>query len=251
MDAVEELADHDRGAGVNVRDILDDKRICICAGSGGVGKTTTSAAIAMGMAAQGLKVAVLTIDPAKRLANSLGTARARQRGAARRPRALRGARHRDEGRAVGDDAGREAHVRRPGRAPRPRRGDARPHPAEPHLPGDLQRDGGLAGVHGDGEAVRAAPGGALRPARARHAADAPRARLHRRAGAHVAVHRGALAAVLPQARTAWREGARALWGRAVLGASSASRASTCCRTCPSSSRASATWPRASASARSA
>jgi anion-transporting ArsA/GET3 family ATPase len=57
---------------MNVRDILGDKKICICAGSGGVGKTTTSAAIAMGMAAQGLKVAVLTIDPAKRLANSLG-----------------------------------------------------------------------------------------------------------------------------------------------------------------------------------
>jgi anion-transporting ArsA/GET3 family ATPase len=44
----------------------------ICAGAGGVGKTTTAAAIAMGMAASGLKVAVLTIDPAKRLANSLG-----------------------------------------------------------------------------------------------------------------------------------------------------------------------------------
>jgi anion-transporting ArsA/GET3 family ATPase len=57
---------------VNVGDLLDGKRICICAGSGGVGKTTTSAAIAMGMAASGKKVAVLTIDPAKRLANSLG-----------------------------------------------------------------------------------------------------------------------------------------------------------------------------------
>jgi len=57
---------------VNVADLLEDKQICICAGSGGVGKTTTSAAIAMGMAARGLKVAVLTIDPAKRLANSLG-----------------------------------------------------------------------------------------------------------------------------------------------------------------------------------
>jgi anion-transporting ArsA/GET3 family ATPase len=53
-------------------DILEGKRICICAGSGGVGKTTTSAAIATGMAAQGLKVCVLTIDPAKRLADSLG-----------------------------------------------------------------------------------------------------------------------------------------------------------------------------------
>jgi anion-transporting ArsA/GET3 family ATPase len=57
---------------VNVGDMLEGKRICICAGSGGVGKTTTSAAIALGMAASGKKVAVLTIDPAKRLANSLG-----------------------------------------------------------------------------------------------------------------------------------------------------------------------------------
>ena len=57
---------------MDIGDLLEDKQICICAGSGGVGKTTTSAAIAMGMAAQGLKVAVLTIDPAKRLANSLG-----------------------------------------------------------------------------------------------------------------------------------------------------------------------------------
>src|SRR5918999_1597348 len=53
-------------------ELIEGKRICICAGAGGVGKTTTSAAIAMGMAARGLKVAVLTIDPAKRLANSLG-----------------------------------------------------------------------------------------------------------------------------------------------------------------------------------
>src|SRR5438874_2079088 len=39
--------------------LLDGKRIVICAGSGGVGKTTTSAALAMGMAAQGLRVAVV------------------------------------------------------------------------------------------------------------------------------------------------------------------------------------------------
>ena len=55
-----------------VGDLLEGKRVCICAGSGGVGKTTSSAAIAAGMAAQGKKVAVLTIDPAKRLADSLG-----------------------------------------------------------------------------------------------------------------------------------------------------------------------------------
>jgi anion-transporting ArsA/GET3 family ATPase len=56
----------------SVGDLLEGKRVCICAGSGGVGKTTTSAAIAAGMAARGKKVAVLTIDPAKRLADSLG-----------------------------------------------------------------------------------------------------------------------------------------------------------------------------------
>jgi len=46
--------------------------VVVCAGSGGVGKTTVSAAIAAGAAAQGKTAAVLTIDPAKRLANSLG-----------------------------------------------------------------------------------------------------------------------------------------------------------------------------------
>ncbi len=48
------------------------KAACVCAGAGGVGKTTTAAAIAMGMAERGLKVAVVTIDPARRLADSLG-----------------------------------------------------------------------------------------------------------------------------------------------------------------------------------
>ena len=49
------------------------------------------------------------------------------------------------------------------------------------LPGALERRGRLAGVHGDGEAPRAAPGGPLRPAGARHAAHPQRARLPRRA----------------------------------------------------------------------
>jgi anion-transporting ArsA/GET3 family ATPase len=57
---------------VNVAEILEDKRVCVCCGSGGVGKTTTSATIALGMAARGAKVAVVTIDPANRLADALG-----------------------------------------------------------------------------------------------------------------------------------------------------------------------------------
>ncbi|MDP1849037.1 MAG: ArsA-related P-loop ATPase [Solirubrobacteraceae bacterium] len=51
---------------------LEGKRICIVAGSGGVGKTTASAALALGLAASGKRVAVVTIDPARRLADSLG-----------------------------------------------------------------------------------------------------------------------------------------------------------------------------------
>jgi len=57
---------------VSVATLMAGKRICICTGSGGVGKTTTAAAVAMGLAARGQRVAVVTIDPARRLANSLG-----------------------------------------------------------------------------------------------------------------------------------------------------------------------------------
>jgi anion-transporting ArsA/GET3 family ATPase len=49
--------------------------IIVCCGSGGVGKTTTSAALALRAAEQGRKVVVLTIDPARRLAQSMGIER--------------------------------------------------------------------------------------------------------------------------------------------------------------------------------
>ncbi|HYP45799.1 MAG TPA: ArsA-related P-loop ATPase [Propionibacteriaceae bacterium] len=54
--------------------IIADPRtkIIICCGSGGVGKTTTSAAVAVRAAESGRRVVVLTIDPARRLAQSLG-----------------------------------------------------------------------------------------------------------------------------------------------------------------------------------
>jgi anion-transporting ArsA/GET3 family ATPase len=55
-----------------IADRLAGKRICIVAGSGGVGKTTASAALALGLAASGKRVAVVTIDPARRLADALG-----------------------------------------------------------------------------------------------------------------------------------------------------------------------------------
>src|SRR5271154_5469169 len=51
---------------------LTGKRVCVCLGAGGVGKTTISAALGFGLAARGAKVAVVTIDPARRLAAALG-----------------------------------------------------------------------------------------------------------------------------------------------------------------------------------
>src|SRR5436190_10544671 len=56
----------------SIEQIVEGAEICICAGAGGVGKTSTSAAIALGAARRGRRAAVLTIDPAKRLANALG-----------------------------------------------------------------------------------------------------------------------------------------------------------------------------------
>jgi anion-transporting ArsA/GET3 family ATPase len=52
--------------------IVRDHRIVVCAGSGGVGKTTTAASLAVYAALSGKKTIVMTIDPAKRLANALG-----------------------------------------------------------------------------------------------------------------------------------------------------------------------------------
>ena len=57
---------------MSLRALLSEKRVIICVGSGGVGKTTTSAVIALEAAIRGQKVLVLTVDPAKRLANCLG-----------------------------------------------------------------------------------------------------------------------------------------------------------------------------------
>ncbi|RMD81523.1 MAG: ArsA family ATPase [Candidatus Dadabacteria bacterium] len=52
--------------------LLAAHRVIVCVGSGGVGKTTTAAALALAGALEGRKAMVLTIDPAKRLAQSLG-----------------------------------------------------------------------------------------------------------------------------------------------------------------------------------
>ena len=60
------------GAGEQFLELVRQREIVVCAGSGGVGKTTTSAVVGLNAAIEGQKVLVMTIDPARRLANSLG-----------------------------------------------------------------------------------------------------------------------------------------------------------------------------------
>ena len=56
----------------SMADVVRDSRIIVCCGSGGVGKTTSAAALALAAAESGRKVVLITIDPAKRLADALG-----------------------------------------------------------------------------------------------------------------------------------------------------------------------------------
>jgi anion-transporting ArsA/GET3 family ATPase len=56
-------------------DLVEQRHIIVCTGAGGVGKTTTAAALAIEAARRGRRTIVLTIDPARRLAQSLGLSR--------------------------------------------------------------------------------------------------------------------------------------------------------------------------------
>jgi anion-transporting ArsA/GET3 family ATPase len=68
------LSTQPRQRTLDVDAMLDDPgtRIIVCCGSGGVGKTTTAAALALRAAERGRRTVVLTIDPARRLAQSMG-----------------------------------------------------------------------------------------------------------------------------------------------------------------------------------
>ena len=57
---------------MKLRDVVAEKQVIVCCGAGGVGKTTTSAALALAATRLGRKALVLTIDPARRLAQALG-----------------------------------------------------------------------------------------------------------------------------------------------------------------------------------
>ena len=60
---------------MTMRELIENRKVIVCAGSGGVGKTTTSTAIALSAARSGRKVLALTVDPSKRLAQTLGVDR--------------------------------------------------------------------------------------------------------------------------------------------------------------------------------
>ena len=57
---------------MKIGQVVQDRRVIVCCGAGGVGKTTVSAAMALAAARSGRKALVLTIDPARRLAQAMG-----------------------------------------------------------------------------------------------------------------------------------------------------------------------------------
>jgi anion-transporting ArsA/GET3 family ATPase len=70
-DATPEPEDAD-AVPASIGELVETARILICAGSGGVGKTTAAAVLAMEAAHRGRRAVVVTIDPARRLADALG-----------------------------------------------------------------------------------------------------------------------------------------------------------------------------------
>src|SRR3954466_14594301 len=126
----------------SIAQLLAAKEIVVTCGSGGVGKTTTAAALAtMAAVHLGGKVLVLTVDPARRLANAMGLeafgnvetrvpaeAFAGARGGARARGGFRGGGCGASRGAVGGDARHEAELGRAHPPARARRPDARSHP---------------------------------------------------------------------------------------------------------------------------
>ena len=67
-------AGEESGSGPALGRLVAERTIVVCCGAGGVGKTTTAAVLAAEAAARGRRAVVVTIDPARRLADALGLA---------------------------------------------------------------------------------------------------------------------------------------------------------------------------------
>ena len=199
-----------------------DCRVLVTVGTGGVGKTTVAAALALAAAREGKRALVMTIDPARRLADALGTgpldherARGPGRAAARAGRARRR-------QPVGAHARHQAHLRRAGRAARARPRCARADLRESDLPQSLRRARRQPRVLGDREAPAGVRRRALRSGRARHAARRPRARLPRRAAPALGLPRRAVHQAPGRTRPRW-------WAARACGCSAAAPSSCCAR----------------------
>ncbi len=187
---------------------------------------------------RGQKVAVVTIDPAKRLASALGLRGALGRAAPHRGGAD-GAGVKIEGelwammldvkRTFDDIVARLAS----------RRAGARGDPRQPRLPRALDSGRRLAGAERGRQALRALRGARLRRDRARHAAVAQRARLPRRTEPPARLPRRPRAAGVPRAGRLDRAPVRARHGARSSRSSRASPASTCSASCRASSARSA------------
>ena len=162
--------------------VVEQQHIVVCCGTGGVGKTTTAAVFAIEAAKRGRNAVVVTIDPAKRLADTLGVntlGHAVQEIDRRRwdPDGRRVARGRLSAVMLDTETTFDGLVVRYAKDARA----GRAHPRQPLLPQHRRHARGDPGIHGDGEAARAPRGRRLRPHRRRHTTDAPRPRLPRRA----------------------------------------------------------------------
>ena len=191
--------------------VLEGRQVVVCAGAGGVGKTTVAAALGSQLASRGGRVLVLTIDPARRLAGALGLPDHGDDAhevdlAARRAQARTGSLH-----AAMLDA--QLTFDRLVREQAPSEAAAERILANRDLPAGVGRGRRRSRVHGDGAALRAPHERRVRRDRARHAAVAKRARLPRGARPADAVRRGPGAAVPAPAGNA-RRAAGLLGGRA-------------------------------------
>ncbi len=165
--------------------LLATKEIVVACGPGGVGKTTTAAAAAI-MAAirHGSKVLVLTVDPARRLADALGSGRHRQH---RAPGPRRGLPRRGDqaaGAAVGGHARHQGELGRSHPTACTRCPDPGRDPGQSALPEHLGEVRAESRLHRHGAALRDPLGERLRPDRGGHPAHPQRTGLPRCPPAH-------------------------------------------------------------------
>ena len=144
---------NDVSGAMGVAPVLLNNRCVVCVGPGGVGKTSTAAAMSMYAAATGKRTVVLTIDPARRLANALGLA---EIGSVERPVPTeafeRAGLDAPKGRLTAmmldiKQAWDEVIVRY-----HPDPGASTATDEQSPVSGDVDRPRRIAGVHGDGEA---------------------------------------------------------------------------------------------------